>query len=75
MPLDVSRWINKHGVTLTGVFGRRIWDSWDLLGRLVESGRLDLDGLITHRFGLDELPRGLELLRGDAGKVLVYPHS
>jgi threonine dehydrogenase-like Zn-dependent dehydrogenase len=40
--------------------------------RLLEGGRLDLEPLVTHRIGLDELPRAVEELRaGRAVKVEV----
>jgi threonine 3-dehydrogenase len=75
VPIDVSRHVNIRYVTLRGVFGRRLWDTWELLGGLVASGRLDLDWIITHRMGLDEFDRAIELLSADAGKILVFPGS
>ncbi|MGR7025823.1 hypothetical protein [Geodermatophilus sp. URMC 62] len=40
---------------------------------LPQSGRIDLDWLITHRLPLDEADAAVELLTGDAGKVLLVP--
>jgi threonine 3-dehydrogenase len=40
---------------------------------LLQSGRIDLDWLITHRPPLDEADAAVELLTGDAGKVLLVP--
>ncbi|MFQ5520604.1 MAG: zinc-binding dehydrogenase [Candidatus Methylomirabilia bacterium] len=41
---------------------------------LLESGAVMPDGLITHRMGLSEVPRALELMaRGEALKVLIDP--
>ncbi|MFD2093431.1 hypothetical protein [Blastococcus deserti] len=40
---------------------------------LLQSGRIDLDWLITHRLSLDEAEAAVELLTGDAGKVLLVP--
>lgn len=40
--------------------------------RLVEAGKLKLDGLITHEFKLDEINKAIQLLKsGEAGRVLV----
>ena len=40
--------------------------------RLVEAGKLKLDGLITHEFKLDNINEAIQLVRsGDAGRVLV----
>lgn len=69
--IDIARFINKQGVTLRGVFGRRVWDTWELLLSLVDSGRLDLNWIITHRLDLKEFKRGFELLRQNAAKVVL----
>jgi S-(hydroxymethyl)glutathione dehydrogenase/alcohol dehydrogenase len=40
--------------------------------RLQQAGRLNLDGLVTHEFGLDQINDALDLVRsGEAGRVLV----
>lgn len=71
--IDIAAYINKKGITLRGIFGRRLWDTWEQLLLLVGSGRLDLDWLITHRLPLDSADEAVELLSGDAGKVLLIP--
>lgn len=39
---------------------------------LWKSGRLDLDGIITHHIGLDEINDGIDLVRsGQAGRIMV----
>jgi threonine 3-dehydrogenase len=40
---------------------------------LLDSGRLDLEWLITHRMPLGEVDDAVDLLTGDAGKVLLVP--
>lgn len=71
--IDVAAWINKKGVTWRGVFGRRLWDTWEALVPLVSSGRLDLSWLITHRLALAQLDEAVALLAGEASKVLLVP--
>ena len=40
--------------------------------RLVRAGKLRLDGLITHEFGLDEINEAIQVVRsGEAGRVLI----
>ena len=40
--------------------------------RLMESGKMTLDGLITHEFGLDDINDALNLFRsGEAGRIIV----
>jgi threonine 3-dehydrogenase len=75
VPLDVATYINKKDVVLAGDFGRRIWDTWEILSQLIVSGRLDLSWLITHRLHLEQFEDGLRLLRrGESGKTTMYPN-
>ena len=71
--IDIAAVVNKEGITLRGIFGRRLWDTWEQLLLLLQSGRIDLDWLIPHRLSLDEAEAAVELLTGDAGKVLLVP--
>lgn len=42
--------------------------------RMIERGLLNLDELVTHRLGLEEIPEGIEALRsGRAVKVIIDP--
>jgi threonine 3-dehydrogenase len=71
--IDIAAHINKKGITLRGIFGRRLWETWEQTMLLLDSGRLDLDWLITHRMPLDRIDEAVGLLTGDAGKVLLIP--
>jgi threonine 3-dehydrogenase len=71
--VNISKHINLKGVTLKGVFGRRIWETWEHLSSLVAAKRIDLCGLITHRFPLDAFQEAFALSHGRAGKVLFLP--
>jgi threonine 3-dehydrogenase len=71
--VNIAAYINKKGITLRGIFGRRLWETWEQTLLLVDSGRLELDWLITHRMKLDQIDEAVELLTGDAGKVLLVP--
>jgi threonine 3-dehydrogenase len=73
VPIDVAAQINKRGITLRGIFGRRLWETWEQTLLLLNSGRLDLDWLITHRLQLSQVDEAMELLTGDACKVLLVP--
>jgi threonine 3-dehydrogenase len=72
-PIDIARWINKKGITLRGIYGRRLWETWDQLMLLIRSERVDLDWLVTHRLPLRDADEAVHLLTGDAGKVLLIP--
>ncbi|CAM5692776.1 L-threonine 3-dehydrogenase OS=Streptomyces tendae OX=1932 GN=tdh PE=3 SV=1 [Streptomyces tendae] len=71
--IDVAAQINKRGITLRGIFGRRLWETWEQTLLLLNSGRLDLDWLITHRLQLSQVDEAIDLLTGDACKVLLVP--
>jgi threonine 3-dehydrogenase len=71
--IDIAAHINKKGITLRGIFGRRLWETWEQTMLLLDSGRLDIDWLITHRMPLHQIDDAIGLLTGDAGKVLLIP--
>jgi threonine 3-dehydrogenase len=65
--------VNKKGITLRGIFGRRLWETWEQIMLLLDSGRLDLEWLITHRLPLSQIDDAVDLLTGEACKVLLVP--
>jgi threonine 3-dehydrogenase len=71
--IDIAAHINKKGITLRGIFGRRLWETWEQTLLLLDSGRLDLEWLITHRKPLGAIDEAVDLLTGDACKVLLVP--
>jgi threonine 3-dehydrogenase len=74
LPLPVTRTLITRGLTLRGSFGRSLWETWDQLTALAVAGDVELEQLISHRLPLDGLPTALDLMGGDAGKVLLLPH-
>lgn len=72
-PVEIAKHINKRGVTLRGLFGRQIWQSWMFLADLQSEGVIDLTKFITHRVKLEDYKHAMDLLRGDACKVLFQP--
>jgi threonine 3-dehydrogenase len=73
--IDIAQYINKRGVILKGVFGRRIWGSWELALDIILSGRIDPCRVVTHRLGLSDAEEAIDLLRTGAGKVILKPKS
>lgn len=74
VPVEVSRHINKRGVVLQGIFGRKIWESWELLAELQQEGIVALNEFITHRVKLENYDEAMDLLHGEACKVLLQPN-
>ena len=70
MEVNWSELILK-AVTVKGVYGREMFETWRKMLALIESG-LDLKPLITHRVDASDYKSGFEAaLSGQAGKVLM----
>ena len=67
--IDVTNGINLRGLSIKGIFGRKIWKNWWQLMRLLETNRIDIEGVITHEFPLAQFEKALTL-QGDVGKVV-----
>jgi threonine 3-dehydrogenase len=72
--VDLSDDVIQRGLRLYGVYGRRIYQTWERTQELLRSGRLDVSPIITHRFDLADWQRGFELIASrHAGKVVLLP--
>jgi threonine 3-dehydrogenase len=72
--VDLSERVIQQGVRLHGIYGRRIYDTWERTQALLRSGALDVSPIITHRFDLADWERGFELIASrHAGKVVLLP--
>ena len=68
--LDMDRIILK-GLTLQGIYGRRMYETWYKMGAMVESG-LNLKPLVTHRFPYTRFEEAFEAMNtGTSGKVIL----
>lgn len=68
--VDWSRIVFK-AITIKGVYGREIFETWYKMIAMLQDG-LDVRGVITHRFGVDEYREGFEAMRsGNSGKVVL----
>jgi threonine 3-dehydrogenase len=71
--VDLSDLVIQKGVRLYGIYGRRMYDTWDRTQALLRGG-LDVTPIITHRFDLADWERGFELIAArHAGKVVLLP--
>ncbi|MEX0630648.1 MAG: L-threonine 3-dehydrogenase [Chloroflexota bacterium] len=72
--VDLSNLVIEKGVRVHGVFGRRIYDTWERTQQLLRSGALDVAPILTHRFDLADWQQGFDLLGSrHAGKVVLTP--
>ena len=68
--IDFNEIIFK-GLQLTGVYGRRMFETWYKMGAMIEAG-LDLSPMITHRFHFSEFEKGFAAMdSGKSGKVIL----
>ncbi len=71
--VELSELVIMKGVRLHGIFGRRIYDTWERTQSLLRGG-LDVTPIITHRLSLDDWPQAFELIASrHAGKVVLAP--
>ncbi|MBM7614427.1 L-threonine 3-dehydrogenase [Alkaliphilus hydrothermalis] len=74
VPLDIANDIVFKGITIHGIAGRKMYETWYQVKGLIESGNLNLDAIITHRLPMEEFEKGFDLMAsGDCGKVVLYP--
>ncbi len=74
VPIDLSEQVIMKGIRLHGIFGRRIYDTWERTQALLRSGALDVSPIITHRLDLADWPKAFDLIASrHAGKVVLRP--
>lgn len=71
---DVANDIVMRGVTVQGIAGRRMYDTWYQVSNLLNGRKLDLEPMITHRFPLEAFEDAMALMRsGNCGKIVLTP--
>jgi len=72
IPIDLTNDVIFKGITVYGVIGRRMYETWHEMRRFLAAGMLDPRPVITHRFPLACIEDALAVIRaGDAGKVIL----
>ncbi|MDQ3691558.1 MAG: L-threonine 3-dehydrogenase [Chloroflexota bacterium] len=72
--VDLSELVIQKGLRLYGIYGRRIYDTWERTQSLLRSGALDVSPIITHRLTLADWEQGFDLIASrHAGKVVLVP--
>ena len=71
-PIEIDwRTVIFNMLTIKGIYGREMYESWYKMAVLVDSG-LDLMPVITHRYRHDEFESGFQAMRsGKSGKVIL----
>ncbi len=75
--VDFSKEIIFKGVTVKGIIGRRVFETWDQMEEILKAGlakQFIKTGFITHQFPLEQYDEGFKVIaNGDALKVLLRP--
>ncbi|HKV70435.1 MAG TPA: L-threonine 3-dehydrogenase [Gemmatimonadales bacterium] len=72
VPVDFATEIIFKGITVYGVVGRKMYETWHQMRRFLSAGLFDPRPVITHRFPLAKIDDALAAIRsGDAGKVIL----
>ncbi len=71
---DLANQVIMKGITLHGIAGRKLWETWYTMRGLQRGNAVDLSPIITHRFKLDEFEKAFAAMAsGDSGKVVMIP--
>jgi len=74
--LNFSEDIIFKGITVQGINGRRMYQTWYQMQALLKAGKLDLHPVITDRMSMKDFSKGMDRLRsGEASKILLYPNG
>lgn len=71
--LNITQDVIFKGLSLYGIMGRRIFQTWEEMNKLLNRGAIDLPGTVTHTFSLDQYKQAFELMQADdksCGKIL-----
>jgi threonine 3-dehydrogenase len=72
VPVNFADEIIFKGITVYGVIGRKMYETWHQMRRFLSAGLLDPRPVITHRFPLAHIDQAIAAIRsGDAGKVIL----
>ena len=72
--LNVGKYLINKEMTISSVFGRRIWETWYQVSDLLKSKKVNLGKIITHEFKLREFEKAMEIMKsGKCGKILLRP--
>lgn len=71
MVLPISH-IQNNEIIVTGVF--RYTNTWPIAIEFLSAGKVNLDAIVTHHFGLDDVEEGLNVTADpEAMKVIIHP--
>lgn len=72
--IDVTTQIVFKGIRMSGINGRKMFETWYKTKAILSSGKLPLEKLVTHKFKLSDIEKGFDILKKREGmKVVLEP--
>ncbi len=74
LEFDWSSLVIFKGITVHGIIGRKMWQTWEQMENLLSSAQVDLSPIVTHTFKLEEFDKAFATMAsGESGKVMMVP--
>ncbi len=72
---DMNELIVTRDLTVYGVYGRIMWDTWYKVASLLRSKAIDLERLVTHQYhGLAKFEEAMTAMKTRrSGKIVIFP--
>ena len=72
--MDMTEDLFYRQIRLSGICGRRIWETWDDFTRVMRDPIYDMRRVIGGQFALEDFRQGIDKMRSGApGKMFLYP--
>ncbi|MCD5322763.1 MULTISPECIES: L-threonine 3-dehydrogenase [Pontibacillus] len=72
--IDITNDVVFKGIHVQGITGRKMFETWQQVSRLLQSEQVDVSPILTHHLPIEEFEKGFELMNeGKCGKVVLHP--
>ena len=72
--LDLTEDLIYRQVEMTGISGRRIWETWENFSKVMKDPRYKIERIMGHKFPMKDFEQAFQEIRsGVPGKMLLYP--
>lgn len=70
--IDISTDVVFKGITIYGVVGRRLFETWDQVTQLIHKKAIRFDKIVTHFYRFDQMNEAMATMSsGNSGKVVL----
>ena len=72
LSFDINGLFTFKGLTMYGITGRKMFETWQVATQLLKNSRIDLSPVVTHILPADRFEEGFDvMMRGISGKVIL----